>query len=489
MFHLTSPHGHPLDQLKSGLQKYIRRGDGKMAHYCLEELLRVASESEAVATNVARRLRVIYLEDVSCGGNLDWWEKFESLTDHQKVQMMVDAPKARTPSHLRAYASSITEEEWRDEEVFEEALEAFDPRVAEYARLLAESPNKNGKRRIAYVIKTCGGPYEDVAMEWYRNKYISPHSNDEAFLYLVPLVARLQCQIPHSQSDALCKPPRVSYKHPAKKLDLASFVRDRHTRAGAGSSLATFATEGAFVNNESPRVNPIWKKAYNVAKGVEDDDNTYVSESDLFELVVRAQLTCSKSRPDVYFAIYNSKLLPRSGSMGLVLVKGPCTVDYPMRALQWKQEHGIRFVHCEKVWCIPDRWPEGVPIGIRNKVDRDEPALFLVYDSLIEEPIATKIHSSKLWPPTEVAVPLVEHLSDKHFTLHGKSLWDEYIEALLVRKRFGIGDLADRNFLVVDGHLYSIDEEGESTKPVNFVTNLTKKRLAEIQKRCPGEFE
>lgn len=445
-----------------------------MAHYCLEELLRVAINHKAVATNVARRLRVIYLEDVSCGGNLDWWFKFESLTDHEKVQMMVEAPKARTPSHLRAYAATLGAP---DTSTLEDSLEKHDPRVAEYAKLEAESPNQKGRRRIQYVIELCGGPFEEIASEWYSKKYISPKSGDEALLYLVPLVARLQCQMP--RRSIVLMTPKVVYKHPSVKQELASFVRDRHTRVGAGSSLATFATVGALVNNESPRVNPEWRNAYNMAKGACDDAKSKTeTETELFELVVRAQLNCARFRPDVYFARYNNRL---------VLVKGPCVIDPPMRALQWKQEHGMRFVHCEKVWCLPDRWPEGVPLGVRNTLkSRDEPALFLVYDSLIDEPIATKVHSSKLWPPTEVAVPLLEHLSDKH--LATDKMWDEYIEMLLVRKKFGIGDLADRNFLVVNGHIYSIDEEGESDTPIKFANNLTKKRLEEVQKRCPGEF-
>lgn len=69
--------GFDLSTLKSGLQKYIRRGNVDMALRVAEELDRFAEvedgSGEKIRTNMLHRLQIIFLEDIGLG-NYHLWE-------------------------------------------------------------------------------------------------------------------------------------------------------------------------------------------------------------------------------------------------------------------------------------------------------------------------------------------------------------------------------------------------------------------------------
>ena len=79
-----------------------------------------------------------------------------------------------------------------------------------------------------------------------------------------------------------------------------------------------------------------------------------------------------------------------------------------------------------------------------------------------------EIRESKLWPPTEVVdwknVKNCDAFNAVYATEQQKK---EYVRALLFRKFIGNGDLADRNFILKDDIVYSIDEDSTG-KDVNF---------------------
>jgi len=89
------------------------------------------------------------------------------------------------------------------------------------------------------------------------------------------------------------------------------------------------------------------------------------------------------------------------------------------------------------------------------------------------------MHSSKLWPETEVVdwdkIPF-------HFDYKARPLTEQeyvdYIHAILFRYLLGISDYADRNFVMKDGRVISIDEDVEN-KPIN-VYEILKKNKAHI---------
>jgi hypothetical protein len=165
------------------------------------------------------------------------------------------------------------------------------------------------------------------------------------------------------------------------------------------------------------------------------------------------------TKQDVYFA------KDRNGKV--VVVKGPflsrAEIDVLERNTAWKRQHGLPYNAFEVVRLLPNRWMEGVPLGARNKVDRSSLSYFVVFDSYLKEAdLKTKMHSSTVWPPTEVVdwaqIPF-------HFTYKERALTEQeyidYIHAILFRYLLGISDLADRNFLMTGGRVISIDEDVE----------------------------
>ena len=169
----------------------------------------------------------------------------------------------------------------------------------------------------------------------------------------------------------------------------------------------------------------------------------------------------------------------RSGRV--VVVKGPLpSVEAAENAIEmadWKSRHGIPHVATTCVQLVPDRWPEGVALGLRNRIARDQPAPFLVAASLLTVAQLTscrRTHSSKLWPATEVFDDAQAGLHLRFESLSLQQMKD-YVRALLARWVYGTSDLADRNFLLSSGRVYSIDEEMRG-HPVSFGVELKSKR-------------
>lgn len=132
---------------------------------------------------------------------------------------------------------------------------------------------------------------------------------------------------------------------------------------------------------------------------------------------------------------------------------------------------------------IPDRWGT-VPLGNRNPIDPSTPAFFLVFDALLDETQVAhrRLHSSKLWPQTELLC------ADLHFSTTPPltdSEMRDYIFALLFRFVVGISDLADRNFLRIGVRVISIDEEIEDAE-ICFMRELRLTRCLTIRDWLKG---
>jgi hypothetical protein len=293
-----------------------------------------------------------------------------------------------------------------------------------------------------------------------------------------------------------------------EKLALDTYVLDRHTVVGRGTSLVEFALVGAHVENESQLVVAEHKRFYEdmkrfaenalpTAAALAVDAPTVATpampaeainaapstETGAFDLVVRTQLSTGSGKSDVYFA-------RRRVGGDLVVVKGPLAscneADNALAMRAWKETHGLPSVGAELVYLVPDRWPEGVPLGVRNRLPRDQPAPFLVFESLVSEAaLARRVHDSKMWPPTEVvdwdkvSLHLPSAAGMRSDTLTDDE-WRDYVRALLARWLFGIGDLADRNFLRANGRVISIDEETRD-KDFDFVSTLKARRCALVR--------
>lgn len=120
-----SYYGIPLDILKSGLQKYIRRCEVEKAFWCVSELdmFRKIQKSKSIVTNMINRLLVICCEDVGIGDiNVllivnDCLKKYINFKDDYNtnskkellkiVMVLCHSKKIRLASHIRATYMNI----------------------------------------------------------------------------------------------------------------------------------------------------------------------------------------------------------------------------------------------------------------------------------------------------------------------------------------------------------------------------------------------
>ena len=572
--HQVSWNGYPLDLVKSGLQKYIRRGETAKALYCAGEidLFKTAEkEGEVVRTNLLNRFLVIYMEDVE---NLSIIHRVHTLTNQlyeerkktekrstadeerwisELVALLCHSTKARICSHIRAifnptYHTSammaaypsirvlwdeITENEAERVAKSQQKLAYHSSRFAHYLQTknilavyyafqIAQSEEVLEKRILGstkpvwflFNLLSQVSPVTTITMSWYKNHLKG--MKEEFMCWLVPLISYLD-YLPKGTAPVIeeAYPMNWDRNRAGDVLVMDDYVVDRHTKMGRSKSLIEFAMIGAHVENEAEYVEPMWKAFYNDGKrfeeglavlgdgrgatvsaatvqseaavqseaseathDFEEERNNPPNETDAYEFIVRTQISTSNSKMDVYLATDTT-------TKKLVIVKGPYQSRKEITILkgvtEWKKAHRLPFVPFIVRSLLPDRWPEGVALGARNRVSRADPAYFFVFDCVIsKEEIQTKMHSSKVWPLTEVIdwkkIPL-------HFDYEARPLtnqeWKDYVHALLFRYVVGISDLADRNFLMRGGRVISIDEDIEGHE-VHLYKELKKNKAAAI---------
>jgi hypothetical protein len=470
-------------------------------------------------------------------------EKEEQWID-EVVTLLVHSNKARVCSHIRAVFHSKYKEIrshypslaplWEVEQgnlefhcaQFKKYFKEKDIRAVYHALQIDLSEEKlkeklfRSQKPVWFIFQQMMNPLEVKKserilkfVEWYKDHIGG--MNEGFMCWLVPLLCELGVIVEQPILEFQEIP--VTKNKEGETLEIDEYVLDKHTSKGRGKGLVEFALHGSYVEPAAPFVNPLWKKFYEDGKRFEDgvpilgespkENSTRENkkkrilriaevqatqatqathETQAFEFIIRTQLTTMASKMDVYFA--------RDPTGKLVVVKGPYaireSIDILISNTEWKKTHGLPYTHFEVKELIPDRWPEGVPLGARNMIDRNRPAFFLVFDSYLkEDELQTRTHQSKLWPPTEVvnwdAVPF-------HFTHKDRPLTDQeymdYVHAILFRYLLGISDLADRNFLMVDGRVISIDEE-EMGKEIPIYATLKKNRAALVYDWLKDHYE
>jgi hypothetical protein len=348
-------------------------------------------------------------------------------------------------------------------------------------------------------------------VEWYK-EHIG--GMKEGFMcWLLPLLHELDI-VPLGTADAVEIPSYVARNREGHKIEVDDYVLDKHTSKGRGKGLVEFALVGALVEPQADFVNPLWKQFYEDGKryeegvpilgesGAESEAMLHIptivrkttvispsdekTETDAYDFLVRTQLTTMGTKMDVYFA--------KTSQGQLVVVKGPyasrAEIDVLERNTAWKRQHGLPYNNFSVQHLLPNRWPEGVPLGARNKVDRTRPAYFLVFESYLQESdLRTMMHSSTLWPATEVVdwkqIPF-------HFTHKARALtnqeYTDYIHAILFRYLLGVSDFADRNFLMKDGRVISIDEDVEG-RDIDLYATLQKNKAAFLHEWLQTHYE
>ena len=551
--------GHKADIMKSGLQKYIRRGIVDKALFCAGELdlfkeAPEKGEAEGIRTNFLHRLIVIFMEDVE---NMSIFEdvyktmkilfqermkedrnvvKEEQLISGLVVQLCLST-KARVCSHIRALFNpkykpihamyptiallwdEIEKNQQLDKgdhleflcSMFKKYLAAKSPLAVYYGFQIEQSEQKlkeklfRSSKPVWFLFQQLLSPLSPSKservhrfVEWYKDHIGT--MNEGFMCWLLPLLCELGI-VPEGVKSITKEdiPTTWERNRSAEVFVPDEYVLDKHTSKGRGKGLIEFAVEGAKVENQASFVQPLWKKFYEDGKFFEEaglaavkgelpskpkkptvgsfplqeDQKGDELESRAFTFLARTQLVTMASKMDVYLA--------KDATGKVVVVKGPYASYREINVLrsntEWKKKHVLPYNTFEVRRLIPDRWPEGTPLGARNSVDRTMPSNFLVFDSYIkEDEICTKLHSSKLWPETEVVdwdkIPF--HFDYKIRPLSEQEYVD-YIHAVLFRYLLGISDYADRNFVMKDGRVISIDEDVEN-KPIDVYDTLKKNK-------------
>jgi hypothetical protein len=458
--------GYPADVMKSGLQKYIRRGIIDKALYCAGELdlfkdAPNEGQGEGIRTNFLHRLMVIYMEDVE---NISLFDEVDRKMDElfkerekadrskEKEERLVSelvirlgqSTKARMCSHVRAVFNpkykpihsmfpSIqvlwAEIEQNKTQQVAQAIEPLEFHCTMFKKYLKEksvlsvyyafqieaSEQKlkeslfRSSNPVFFIFQQLISPLfpsksERVTkfVQWYK-KHIG--TMGEGFMcWLLPLLHELGA-IPLGQppvDDGVAYPMTWDRNRASYKMEIDKYVEDKHTSKGRArkAGLIEFAFEGALVENQADFVNPLWKQFYEdgkrldsgvvpegetgvpvaqlpaptavlpasprkgprIAKRVDTDekvDDLPERESTAYDFVVRTQLTTMGTKMDVYFA--------KDKAGKLVVVKGPYAtrkeIDILVSNTEWKKKFNLPYNRFEVRQLMPDRWPQGVPLG------------------------------------------------------------------------------------------------------------------------------
>jgi hypothetical protein len=248
----------------------------------------------------------------------------------------------------------------------------------------------------------------------------------------------------------------------------------------AGPVLSVGATERLPLEEMALECGLDWNPK---SKGGERGEETGVAreevekESAAFEFIVRAQLVTSAHKQDTYFA-------KDRASGKIVVVKGPYLEEDRVKAAalisRLKAKNGIPAATAEVRYLIPDMFPD-TPLGQRKSMDRSAAAAFLVSDSLIGVPVFRKMHSSVLWPLTEV-VDWEKTNYVPYLPLLNRAQLLSYVRSLLFRFVVGANDLADRNFMVLDTTTVVSVDEDVIGKEVNIASGLRTKKCELLRK-------
>lgn len=304
--------GEKLDVLKSALQKYVRRGEGEKADWCMGQLLSFVGAPEgmprvgAVLRNVAHRLMIIALEDA---GNCPWvleevdagtrallhyvargdapgggglGEVAEALA--RAVAALVGAPKSRACSHARSlgalYAGGAGADYIRERwpAVWElyagyaagegagppagagELLRTRGPEA--YLRLYRcweAAPGIRGRREIVGAL---GGGWKvgGILLGWLEE---IQHGKDANLCAWAPMVWAVRGADPPEAGRVVWPPGRALERWVgAGRMELDPYVFDRHVGGAKERSMAHFVRVGAHVENQSPLVDAYLQEFY-----------------------------------------------------------------------------------------------------------------------------------------------------------------------------------------------------------------------------------
>jgi len=292
-------------------------------------------------------------------------------------------------------------------------------------------------------------------------------------------------------------------------VELDDFVYDRHVKKSKNTSTSYFATTSSLVMPKTTKVAIPYEfeEIYKWNKGEKKEElifekketntkneknekkqkkvkkvfwNFPERESEL-DFVCRAQLVTSYAKTDTYFAKgvdFNKEQL--------WLVKGPYfernEIDEFIDFQAKKKTLNLPYITCFVVKMKVDRWPERPGIGLRHKFGVDDDGYFMFSKSVVKEcDLKIITHpGSKKWGATDV-------VDLKKFSVDVFELNDEqmvcYLNNIGFRLKYNIGDMADRNFIVVGDVIYSVDENTTHSGAICLEQQLKKKKYLYVKEK------
>lgn len=499
--------GYPIDVAKSAMQKYTRRGFPEECMYAMVEMnfFKWLEGGKASFTNFKNRMKVILLEDVGIASPvaIPMANKLIKAIETSKTPfpnelvslawLMSNSLHYRMYSMQRAYYHNNKPEPKKPQVFFPTpearyktaveslvyCLENKDPSAYWWMSILAGSEDLlHGKKyynrsKVPYLgfavlewfFKQQGNIHPliwenfHICLDWYKNLNIKENMIclfHPMYLYILEDKLDFGASTYQKNGSIINYYPNLLNE----RLTFIDPVYDMHTGVGRrmGKDSVNFASEGSLVGFEDMSIDfPASRRIY-VSNKVKDGNVR--SEKSLFTLKVRAQLTCSQSRPDVYFAKMRGKN---------VVVKGPY-YNYEQanksfqvsRLLSLFEE--VNTIGTDIVLAKPDMF-ESVPVGCRRDMVKNRAYYFLVFDDIYdldEYPIKNK--SSKLWK-NEPVVDFDKLFRDIKGGFATPSAMSEktcvsLLYQLAIRYTFELGDFAARNFTWFEDKVWNLDTEG-----------------------------
>lgn len=303
--------GFKLDEVKSGLQKYIRRGMRDKALQCAFEFYRLTeiTDNIGVITNLYNRLKIIAVEDVSLAGYNVVIEVLRIINEENRepevlvaiVESLAKSKKTRICSHANAvYRNPIGRKYSRkqgikvDRGVTDEDLlfikenrkkypfcDIYDESLLEcslmlYKRITEDDLNSVAwfanyeksmpekiKLRYAYRGKKTTNPIVHIfevlellgdvdALEIIRKAYftIGTSKRDDKKYFIIFAILSVMYELKYKKKTLSYKSDVNKLLNGEYELELDEYVYDKHTARGSHKGRETFVTEGAHIENE-----------------------------------------------------------------------------------------------------------------------------------------------------------------------------------------------------------------------------------------------
>jgi hypothetical protein len=432
---MKTPDGHGMADVYSCLQKYVRRGEFSNAVYWAGQIALPQGEYKGYPNALKKRLMQHALEDV---GSLDYAvailqakaATWEDLTTW--LHCLCAMPKTRAAAWLNRLAVDYVGVE-----------------IPEDAPALRSVP-RDVLQKSADVLRLHRDGNRDALKALNPTAYrVYREINDEVLAFHVDILVSANL-IPKTPI-----PARECQEIPAtwmERQDIPDWAYDKHTARGKqiGRGYEHFfetmvlsprifpedmfeaAAKTLYLNGKEQRVRHILAatKADSSEGSVSEKEKMPVvstSPPPQYTTILQAQALTGRNKARVWFA------MAPDGKQ--VVLKGPVPAT-EMRAVEKSENF-------KKLLGLPH-----ANLQIEGK--------YLVWNSLIDyTTLPTKTMTTKL--ETDIRVP-AENISHWNVSMLGTDLERGMLEALLFRKVVGTNDTCDRNLLVVNNMVYSIDD-------------------------------